>query len=246
MSKRLSPQQWEDASNTISVVENKRSSRRQKVDPFTLMKIVPKTDGQKLMMEAFDDGMNVVAEGSAGTGKSYCATYLALKKLMSKDVERIIIVRSAVNIRSQGFLPGSLEEKEVVYTIPYKNIVDEICQSGTAWESLTKKGHIQFITTTYIRGLTLDNCVVIVDEFQNMDQSECESLLTRLGENSQVIICGDTRQNDLARKRETSCYEWMINLVNLLPQYFKVVRFTSKDIVRSELCKAIIMAIEKL
>ena len=246
MSKRLSPQQWEDASNTVNFVEGKRTNRKQKVESFTLAKIEPKTEGQRLMMEAFENELNVVAEGSAGTGKSYCATYLALKRLMAKQIDKIIIVRSAVNIRSQGFLPGSLEEKEVVYTIPYKNIINEICQSGTAWDSLTKKGHIQFITTTYIRGLTLDDCVVIVDEFQNMDQSECESLLTRLGENAQVIICGDTRQNDLARKRETSCYEWMINLVNMLPQYFKVIRFTPKDIVRSELCKAIIMAIETL
>ena len=119
--------------------ENTFGIRRQKpkVEPFTLMKIQPLTDNQQVMIEAFEDGFNVVAAGTAGTGKSYIATHLALRKLLSKSVERIVIVRSAVNIRSQGFLPGTLEEKEAIFTIPYKAIVDELCQSGTAWECLT-------------------------------------------------------------------------------------------------------------
>lgn len=217
-----------------------------KMDVFHLTKIMPKTEGQSKMMSSFDDGYNIVAAGTAGTGKSYVATYLALKKLLAKEVDKIIIVRSAVSIRSQGFLPGTQEEKEMVYTIPYKNIVDEICQNGTAWETLSKKGYIEFITTTYIRGLTFENCVVIVDEFQNMDASECESILTRLGENCQIIICGDTRQNDLNRKREVSCYDWLMALMDKLQDYFVVVKYTKDDIVRSELCKAIITAIETI
>lgn len=217
-----------------------------KMDTFQLSKVMPKTEGQSKMMESFENGYNIVAAGTAGTGKSYVATYLALEKLLSKQVDKIIIVRSAVSIRSQGFLPGTQEEKEMVYTIPYKNIVDEICQSGTAWETLTKKGYIEFITTTYIRGLTFENCVVIVDEFQNMDSSECESILTRLGENCQIIICGDTRQNDLNRKREVSCYDWLMALMEKLQDYFVVVKYTKDDIVRSELCKAIITAIETI
>jgi phosphate starvation-inducible PhoH-like protein len=219
---------------------------RPKIDNFNLKKIEAKTEGQRDMMEAFDEGLNVVAAGSAGTGKSYIASYLALKKLLSKQVDKIIVVRSAVNIRGQGFLPGTLEEKEMVYTIPYKNIFDDICNSGTAWESLTKKDMVQFISTTYVRGLTLNNCVVIVDEIQNLDASECESILTRLGENCQVILCGDIRQSDLFRKREVSCYPWLISLADKLVDYFEVVEFTSDDIVRSELCKAIIMAIEEI
>lgn len=238
-------------SKRLQLISNEESSTRSrkvrpKIENFNLLKVKPKTQGQSDMIESFINGFNIVAEGTAGTGKSYIATYLALEKLLSKQVDKIIIVRSAVNIRSQGFLPGTLEEKELVYTIPYKNIVDQICQSGTAWETLTKKGMIQFISTTYIRGLTLENCVVIVDEFQNMDSSECESMLTRLGENCQVIICGDTRQNDLNRKREVSCYDWLMKLMTKLPEYFVVVNFTRDDIVRSELCKAIITAIETI
>lgn len=225
-----------------------KRAMKPKVDALNLVKIKPITANQKIMMEAFDEGMNIVAAGTAGTGKSYVATYLALERLLAKKVEKIIIVRSAVNIRSQGFLPGNLEEKEQVFTIPYKEIVDELCQNGTAWECLTKKGFIKFISTSYIRGLTLKNCVVIVDEFQNMDASECESMLTRIGENCQIIICGDTRQNDLKRKREESCYDWLMKLVDdpELEDWYDVVKFNSNDIVRGEHCKALIKAIERM
>lgn len=215
-----------------------------KTENFNLLGIKPLTEGQRQMMFAFKEGLNVVAEGSAGTGKSFTATSLALERLFAKDIEKIVFVRSAVSIRSQGHLPGTQQEKETVYTVPYKNIVNQLCQCGTAWDSLTKAGMIEFTTTTYIRGLTFDNCVMIIDEFQNMDISEMESVLTRLGENTQLIVCGDTRQNDLARKREQSCHTWLLRVAKILPKYFDVVSFTSEDVVRSKLCKAIIKAIE--
>lgn len=219
-----------------------------KVEPFNLIKVEPLTENQKIMIDNFNDGYNIVAAGTAGTGKSYLAAYCALTKLLSKQVEKIVIVRSAVNIRSQGFLPGTLEEKEQIFTIPYKNIVDELCQNGTAWECLTKKKFIQFLSTSYIRGITLKDCVVIVDEFQNADASECESILTRMGDNCQIILCGDTRQNDLLRKREQSCYDWLMKLLTSdeLHDWFNVVKFNRYDIVRSELCKVLITAIEKM
>ena len=217
-----------------------------KVDNFKLMEVKPLTEGQRQMMFAFKQGVNVVASGSAGTGKTFTASYLALEKLLAKDTTKIVVVRSAVSIRSQGHLPGTQAEKEAIYTVPYKNIVNQLLQCGTAWDSLTKSGMIEFTTTTYIRGLTFDNCVVIIDEFQNMDSSEMESVLTRLGENTQVIICGDTRQNDLNRKREISCHGWLVKLSKALPKYFDVVEFTSEDIVRSKICKAIIKAIESI
>jgi phosphate starvation-inducible protein PhoH len=243
MGRRSKQFQEEGEDNTFGIRRMKP-----KVEPFNLTSVEPMTENQRLMMEAFEDDYNIIASGTAGTGKSFIATYLALKKLLTKKVEKIIIVRSAVNIRSQGFLPGSLEEKESVFTIPYKEIVDKLCQNGTAWECLTKKRFIQFISTSYIRGITLDNCVVIFDEFQNADSSECESMLTRMGENCQIILCGDTRQNDLKRKREESCYDWLMKLVTSeeLEDWFEVIKFSRHDIVRSELCKAIITAIERM
>ena len=217
-----------------------------KVENFKLLDVKPLTEGQRQVFHAFKQGLNIVAAGSAGTGKSFTATYLALEKLFNKEITKIVFVRSAVSIRSQGHLPGTQAEKEAVYTVPYKNIVNQLCQCGTAWDSLTKAGLIEFTTTTYIRGLTFDGCVMIIDEFQNIDPSEMESVLTRLGENTQLVICGDTRQNDLNRKRETSCYDWLMKVVKILPTYFDVVVFTSADVVRSKLCKAIIRAIESI
>lgn len=224
----------------------KAATPRGKTENFNLMKIDPLTEGQRQVFFAFKEGLNVVATGSAGTGKTYTATYLALEKLMAKETEKIVFIRSAVNIRTQGHLPGTQAEKEAVYTVPFKNTVNQLLQCGTAWDSLTKNSLIEFTTTTYIRGVTFDNCIVIIDEFQNMDPSEMESVLTRLGENTQLIVCGDTRQNDLNRKRETSCHEWLLKVVHHLPKYFDVVNFTSEDVVRSKLCKAIIKAIESV
>lgn len=217
-----------------------------KFDNLSLTSVAPLTEAQRQMFYAYAQGYNIVADGSAGTGKTFSATYLALKSLFDKEIEKIIFVRNAVSIRSQGHLPGTLDEKEAVYTIPFKAIVDELCGCGTAWEVLTKKDVVKFMTTTYIRGITLKNCVVIVDEFQNCDSSELESVLTRLGENSRVIVCGDTRQNDLSRKRETSSHDWMISVAGKMPTYFDTVNFTSNDIVRSEFVKALIMTLESM
>lgn len=234
------------STDTSDILENKprRSRRTQRGDIFTLEKILPMNARQKQMMNAFENGKNIIGVGSAGSGKSYIACYLALKQLISGEISKIIIARSAVNVRNIGHLPGSIDEKVSIYGLPFKTIIDKLCGCGTAWDSLVRKGYIEFITTSYIRGLTLENCVVIIDELQNMDPQECESLLTRLGENCQVILCGDTRQNDLFRKREISCYEWLLKVVGKLEEYFEVIHFTSEDIVRSEICKAIIMAIE--
>jgi len=224
----------------------KAVSPKVKVENFKLLDVKPLTEGQRQVFVAFKQGLNVIASGSAGTGKSFTATFLALEKLLNKEISKIVFVRSAVNIRTQGHLPGTQAEKEAVYTVPYKNIVNQLCQCGTAWDSLTKAGLIEFTTTTYIRGLTFDNCIMIIDEFQNMDPSEMESVLTRLGGSTQLIVCGDTRQNDLQRKREVSCHEWLLKVARALPRYFDVVDFTSEDVVRSKLCKAIIKAIESI
>lgn len=217
-----------------------------KREEFSLTDIRPKTEAQRMMMAGYLEGQNVVAYGSAGSGKSFIACYLALKDLQDKEKQKIIIVRSAVPTRDQGFLPGSLEEKSAVYQIPYVNIVNELCQNGAAWEIMTKKGMIEFMTTSYVRGVTLDDAVIIIDEFQNMDPKELESVLTRVGENSQLILCGDTRQSDLERRKQESSFEWLMKVAERMPDWFDMVRFMPCDIVRSGFVKKLIMVTEEL
>jgi len=225
--------------------KNKRMAAVKR-DAFTLADIQPKTEAQRMMIDGYLSGQNVVAFGSAGTGKSFIACYLALKDIIEKEKDRIIIMRSAVPTRDQGFLPGTLEEKSAVYEIPYVAIVNDICQNGTAWEILTKKKTIEFMTTSYVRGITLDDAVIIVDEFQSMTEHEIYSLLTRCGENTQVILCGDTRQSDLNKKKEESCFDWVMKVTQRMPEWFDPVRFLPCDIVRSEFVKKLIMVTEDL
>lgn len=225
--------------------ERKRKLIQNNKELLSVKKITPLTWAQSNMVEAFARGANVIAVGSAGTGKSYIASYLALAELFSKQVEKIVVVRSAVPTRDMGHLPGTLQEKSEVYTIPYKQIFNDLCENGTAWDILTKKGMVEFITTSYVRGITLDNAVVIVDEFQSMTAHELYSVLTRLGQNARLIVCGDTKQTDLDGRKEKSCFDWFIGVMNKMPDWFHQTNFLKEDIVRSDFVKALIMAVEE-
>ena len=235
-------------SNEEDFVSPKRERKRKITHNKELLKvrhIEPMTWAQGNMIEAYGRGASVVAVGSAGTGKSFIASYLALNSLFGKDVEKIVVVRSAVATRDMGFLPGSLQEKTEVYTIPYRQIFNDLCENGTAWDILTKKGMVEFITTSYVRGITLENSVVIIDEFQSMTAHELYSVLTRLGKGSRLIICGDTKQTDLDGRKEKSCYDWFMTVVDKMPEWFDITNFLSQDIVRSDFVKALIMAVEE-
>lgn len=234
------------SSNRPTKRKTSASTTAAKREVFSLVDIQPKTESQRRMMDGYMDGQNIVAYGSAGSGKTFIACYLALKDLYDKEKNKIIIVRSAVPTRNQGFLPGSLDEKSAVYQTPYVSIVNELCQNGAAWEIFTKKDTIQFMTTGYVRGITFDDAVIIVDEFQNMTQHEIYSLLTRMGENTQVILCGDTKQSDLDKKKEESCFGWVTKVVDRMPEWFDPIKFTPDDIVRSEFVKKLIMVTEDL
>ena len=216
--------------------------QQQSVRNLSLKKISPLNEAQRQMMEAFYSGSHLVAEGSAGTGKSYVGMHLALGSLLDNSVTSVKIVRSAVPSREVGFLPGSLEEKVAIYELPYKDIVNDLLQCGTAYETLSKKGVIDFMTTSYLRGLTFRNCIIVIDEFQNMTKAEVFTILTRVGENCRIIMCGDTKQKDLSPNQ--SGFEYLTTLAKKLPKYIDVVHFTSSDIVRSEFVKAIIIAEE--
>lgn len=203
-----------------------------------LKKIVALNEAQRQMISAFEQGFHVIAKGSAGTGKSYVGCFLALSELMSKNIHSVKIMRSAVPSREIGFLPGSLTEKIAVYEAPYKDIVNDLMQCGTAYESLTKKGSIEFMVTSYLRGLTFNDCVIIVDESQNMSFHELSSLMTRVGNNCRVILCGDTKQCDFTGKKDISGFEDVVRIANKMTKHFDVVEFNISDVVRSGFVKA--------
>lgn len=203
------------------------------------------TWAQTDMIEGYARGANVIAVGSAGTGKSFIASYLALNSLFKKEVDKIVVVRSAVATRDMGFLPGNIQEKSEVFSIPYKQIFNDLCENGTAWDILQKKGMVDFITTSYVRGITLENSIIIIDEFQSMTTHELYSVLTRTGKGSRLIICGDTKQTDLDGKKEKSCYDWFMNVAGKMGEWFNVTTFVHQDIVRSPFVKALIIATEE-
>lgn len=234
--------------NGEDFISPKRDRKRKVVHNKELLKvrhIEPMTWAQSDMIEGYARGANVVATGSAGTGKSFIASYLALNSLFSKDVEKIVVVRSAVPTRDMGHLPGTLQEKSEVFTIPYKQIFNDLCENGTAWDILTKKNMVEFITTSYVRGITLENAVVIIDEFQSMTAHELYSVLTRVGKGTRVIVCGDTKQTDLDGRKEKSCFDWFMTVANKMPQWFHHTNFVQNDIVRSDFVKALIIAVEE-
>lgn len=228
-----------------------KSNRKDKSNIMThtlkLHEIFPKTERQDLVFQFFDQGKNIVLHGTAGTGKTFISLYLALREVFELNKEKIIIIRSAVPTRDQGFLPGNIDEKEVVYQIPYEDIVNNLCRNGGAYKSLKREGIIHYMSTSYIRGLNLDNCVVVVDECQNMTSHEFNSVMTRLGENSRVLFCGDYRQSDFQiakRKEQTGIFEMLLVADEM--KSFETVNFEVDDIVRSGLVKEYILARSKL
>ena len=208
--------------------------------------IKPLTSTQEEMFHAWFNGFNLCAHGSAGTGKTFLALFLALHSVLERrDQNRIIVVRSAVATRDIGFLPGTLEEKTALYELPYHDIMWELVGKASTYQDMKDAGVIEFMTTSFVRGLTWDNAVIIVDEGQNMTFHEIDSIMTRMGQNSRIIVTGDVRQTDLdGRKGTPVCgMGQFLKVVNNMRE-FSTLQFTVNDIVRSDLVKSWIMASE--
>lgn len=236
-------QQQEYYDDKVVPIRRKKKVIKQKTDSFenlTIKEITPLNYNQKQFFESFYSGLNILAAGSAGTGKSYVAMYLALEKLFRGDVSKIVILRSAVSTRDIGFLPGSILEKMEPYFSLYKDHVNQICGNGTAWDILFKKGYIDFESTSFMRGKTWNDAVLFFDEAQNCTRHEIYSALTRVGKNTQVVICGDQKQTDLMKK--DASWDYLTKLIQAVSDVFDVVRFTEHDIVRSDFVKKIIIA----
>jgi len=212
-----------------------------------LEKIEPITDNQKKAFESWDKGYNLILTGSAGTGKTFIALYNAFKEMLDKPelYRRIMIMRSMVPTRDAGHLPGTKEEKEDPYKVPYKSICDEIFGYKGAYGKLTTSNRLTFETTSYIRGATFDQTIIVVDEMQNLNFHELDSVITRVGNDCKIIFCGDYLQSDFKYNDDKDGIIKFISIVEQM-RFFRVVNFGWEDIVRSDLVRDYIMTKEMM
>jgi phosphate starvation-inducible protein PhoH len=214
-----------------------------------LLDIDPLTDNQRKLYDAYAEGKHLVAYGCAGTGKTFITLYNALREVLDERTpyEKIYLVRSLVATREIGFLPGSYEDKSDIYQIPYKNMVKYMFQMPSDAEfemlygNLKSQETIKFWSTSFLRGTTLDNSIVIVDEFQNCTAHELDSIITRVGENSKIMFCGDASQSDLQKTNERNGIVDFMNVLRKMPS-IDIIEFGVDDIVRSGLVKEYILA----
>ena len=201
---------------------------------FELREIEPLTRNQ---LKAFETTDHLVLHGLAGTGKTFISSYLAFDDMAKGDFQKLIIIRSAVPTRDIGFLPGTEKEKSSVYVEPYKDISNDLFSRGDAYEILKQKNIVEFMTTSFIRGITLRDAVILIDECQNMSFHELDSIITRIGENCRVIFCGDFRQADL---RSNGLKDFFRVLERM--HAFTFIEFEVEDIVRSDFVKQYIIS----
>ena len=207
----------------------------------------PITENQVKAYEAWDDGDNLVLAGSAGTGKTFVAIYLALETILEKTnpQDNIVIFRSVVPTRDIGYLPGSLAEKMAPYEVAYQGIVKQLIGDNAGWNRLISSKQIEFMSTSFIRGMTIDNAVIIVDEMQNLNFHELDSVITRVGENCRIIFSGDYNQSDFKDGYEKEGIQKFLRIVEHL-KHFEIIQFNWHDIVRSDFLRDYIMAKEML
>lgn len=228
---------------------SKQIKRKKPINLDLLKEVEPLTPNQELLYKSYEQNKNLVAYGCAGTGKTFITLYNALQDVLDENspYEKIYIVRSLVATREIGFLPGDHEDKSSLYQIPYKNMVKHMFKmpDDASFEmlygNLKTQGTIGFWSTSFIRGTTLDKSIIIVDEFQNLNFHELDSIITRVGEDTKIMFCGDATQSDLVKTNEKNGIIDFMRILRSMPS-FDVIEFGVEDIVRSGLCKEYIIA----
>ncbi len=228
----------------------KQMKRRKPINTDFLREIEPLTPNQQLLFNSYDTGKNIVAYGCAGTGKTFITLYKALRDVLDEKTpyEKIYIVRSLVATREIGFLPGDHEDKSTLYQLPYKAMVKYMFEMRTEadfqmlYGNLRAQETIDFWSTSFIRGTTFDNAIIIVDEFQNLNYHELDSIMTRVGQDSKIMFCGDATQTDLVRENEKNGIVDFMRILRLMANSVDIIEFGVEDIVRSGLCKEYILA----
>jgi predicted ribonuclease YlaK len=233
----------------INGMSTKMMKRKKPINSSYLLPVEPLTDNQRIMFEEYGKGQNIFAYGAAGTGKTFVALYLALRDVLDEDspYDKVYIVRSLVATREIGFLPGTHEDKASLYQIPYKNMVKYMFEMPDdasfemLYENLKAQETVSFWSTSFLRGTTLDNSIVIIDECQNLNFHELDSIMTRCGQDTKIMFCGDARQSDLQKAQErTGILDFQKILENM--KEFSMVEYGIEDIVRSGLVKSYLIS----
>ena len=228
---------------------SKQMKRKKPINTDLMRDIEPLTDNQKKLFDSYKNGKNLVAYGAAGTGKTFITLFNALQEVLnpSTPYDKIYIVRSLVATREIGFLPGDHEDKSSLYQIPYKNMVKYMFEMPSdadfqmLYGNLKGQDTIDFWSTSLIRGTTLDRAVIIVDEFQNLNYHELDSIITRIGTDTKIMFCGDATQTDLIKQNERNGIHDFMRILRIMPSV-DIIEFGVEDIVRSGLCKEYLLA----
>ena len=227
----------------------KQMKRKKPINTEMLRDIEPLTQNQQILFNSYGENKNIVAYGAAGTGKTFITLYNALRDVLDEKTpyEKIYIVRSLVSTREIGFLPGDHEDKSSLYQIPYKNMVKYMFEMPTEadfemlYGNLKTQGTISFWSTSFIRGTTLDKAIVLVDEYQNLNFHELDSIITRVGQNSKIMFCGDATQSDLVKTNEKNGVVDFMKILRIMPSV-DIIEFGVEDIVRSGFVKEYLLA----
>jgi phosphate starvation-inducible protein PhoH len=209
---------------------------------FVLSRVYPKTDNQKLVFDLYNEGKNLVLYGSAGSGKTFLSLYLGLEDLLNNGrFNKIVILRSAVASRDLGFLPGTEKEKVAVYEAPYRSTINDLFGRDDAYDILKQKKIVEFDSTSFLRGQTYNDCLLFVDEVENMSYQELDTIITRIGDNTRIIFAGDLEQCDFNNRKEISGLPEFLQITDKMEEFEKV-EFSIEDCVRSGLVKSYLIA----
>ncbi len=216
------------------------AKKNKEISHTNLVEVKPITDNQKVVFDTYKKGKNQFLFGAAGTGKTFCALYLAIQSVLDLKTkyEKVILVRSLIPTREIGFLPGDEEDKASLYQVPYMNMVQFMFempneqQFNTLYDRLKGQGSLFFLSTSFLRGLTFDNSIIIVDECQNLNFHELDTIITRVGQDSKIIFCGDFDQTDLVKRNEKNGLHDFLRILMEMEE-FNCLEFTIGDIVRS-------------
>ena len=216
------------------------NKKNKEINHTNLVTIKSITDNQKVVFDSWKKGKNQFLFGAAGTGKTFISLYLALKDVMDlkKPYDKVVLVRSLIPTREIGFLPGDEEDKAALYQVPYQNMVQFMFemqneqQFNNLYDKLKGQGTLYFLSTSFLRGLTFDNTIIIVDESQNLNFHELDTIITRVGQDSKIVFCGDFSQTDLIKQNEKNGLHDFLRILEEMEE-FNCLEFTLGDIVRS-------------